>query len=552
MKLPSPLQKLKALSRLQLKNCRHLSHYDVKFFDNLPEERLQLQYLRKLYLDNCGLYVVPHCVGCLSALEALDLSGNPFREITSSLNGLFELQYLGVRNCIHLRSLPELPPNLAKLDAHGCHNLSSVSMDPKGANGNIFEFIFTSCYRLDVFQKYQIQSYALAKFQLYAKRLYNQVPSILVGESSFCFPRSHNNLELCELYEVMRLNCPSFGTEIQLPSGWSTKNFLGFVVCGVILFKGVSGSKSGFRVKCRFHFQNENGEFNDHHSYFGSWYDTRIVNDEHLFFGYDPCLHLANNHDFDKFNKVSIQFWLEDITGNPLKSCSVLGCGATVLTKYTSIGNLMLLEEKGLYSPSSHVSMCLSGNEVPEWFNYQGIGCSIKLQLPPHRFNNRWMGFAICVLLEAFDDELLSTENATVFCDLQAWNNKADEAVFLGRPATQVPAEMGSLSHHLWFNFMPSSSLNCENWWKKCGNLKATFHSNGLKVKYCGLRIIYGLDVAELLQCHRAAELLDVSDLDIFDKSKRRRDDDNDCESREETDHSCEFVDGPNPKRLKM
>ncbi|WCJ38885.1 hypothetical protein M5689_019920 [Euphorbia peplus] len=29
---------------------------------------------------------------------------------------LFELQYLGMRNCIHLESLPELSPNLAKLE----------------------------------------------------------------------------------------------------------------------------------------------------------------------------------------------------------------------------------------------------------------------------------------------------------------------------------------------------------------------------------------------------------------------------------------------------
>ncbi|XP_065875759.1 disease resistance protein RPV1-like isoform X2 [Euphorbia lathyris] len=342
-KLPSPLQKLKVLSSLQLKNCRYLCLYGVKFFDNLPKEGLQIQYLHKLYLNNCGLFVVPRCIGSLSALEALDLSGNPFREITSSLNGLFELQYLGVRNCIHLESLPELPPNLAKLDAHGCLNLRSVSMDPKGANGNIFEFIFTNCNKLDAVQKRQILSYAIAKFQLYAYKLYSQVPSILVGESSFCFPRSRNNLDI---YEVMRLHYPSFRTEIQLPLGWSKNDFLGFVVCGVILFKGVSSSSSGFRVKCRFHFLNENGEFNDHYSYFGSWYDTRIVKHEHLFFGYDPCLHVTNDHDFDKYNKVIIQFWPEDITGHRLQCCFVVGCGASFLTKYTSIGDLARLEEK--------------------------------------------------------------------------------------------------------------------------------------------------------------------------------------------------------------
>ncbi|XP_065848752.1 disease resistance protein RPP2B-like [Euphorbia lathyris] len=213
-------------------------------------------------------------------------------------------------------------------------------MEPMGANGNIFEFIFTNCNKLALIENHQILSYALTKFQLYAERLYSQVPSMLVGESSFCFPRTHNNLEL---YEGMQLQYSSciFGTEIQLPSGWAKNDFLGFVICAVIAFKGAS-SRSGLRVKCRYHFQNENGDFfNDIDSYFGSWYDTRNVKDEHLFFGYDPCLHLTNDDDFDKYNKVIIQFWPEDISGHPLQCCFVVGCGASYLTKYTCVENLM-------------------------------------------------------------------------------------------------------------------------------------------------------------------------------------------------------------------
>ncbi|WCJ38886.1 disease resistance protein (TIR-NBS-LRR class) putative [Euphorbia peplus] len=384
--IPSSIQNCLELVELNLQNCtrlqtltssicklKHLQNLNLSgccMFDNFPEIKedmnslrylyldgtgLQVQYLRKLYLNNCGLFVVPQYIGCLWSLEALDLSGNPFREITSNLKGLVELQYLGVRDCILLESLRELPPNLANLDAHGCLNLRSVSMDLKEATGNIFEFIFTNCNKFVEVEKHHILSYALAKFERYAERLHSQVPSTLAGESSFCFGRSHNNLELYEDMRLLFLN-HIFATEIQLPSDWAENDFLGFVICAVIVFKGVS-SRSGFRVKCRYRFQNENGDFTDVHSYYGSWYDARIIKDEHLFFGYDPCLDVTKDADFDRYNKVTIQFWPEDTSGHPLQCCFLAGCGASYLTKHTCIGNLARFQMKVNYVVKSTMQL---------------------------------------------------------------------------------------------------------------------------------------------------------------------------------------------------
>jgi hypothetical protein len=104
----------------------------------------------------------------------LDLSGNDFKTIPTSINKLLELQYLGLRNCKRLESLPELPPRLSKLDADNCESLNYLeSSSSTVVKGNIFEFIFTNCLGLPVIN--QILEYSLLKFQLYTKRLYHQV-----------------------------------------------------------------------------------------------------------------------------------------------------------------------------------------------------------------------------------------------------------------------------------------------------------------------------------------------------------------------------------------
>jgi Leucine-rich repeat (LRR) protein len=166
-KLPSPIGNLKRLACLEVRNCHYLEDIDcfVAFTD--------LDCLRKLNLDGCDIWKVPDSLGLLSSLEVLDLSGNDFCSIPISINKLFELQYLGLRNCRRLESLPELPPRLSKLDVNNCSSLRTISSSSNVVEGNIFEFIFTHCLSLCGIN--QILAYSLLKFQLYTKRLYHQV-----------------------------------------------------------------------------------------------------------------------------------------------------------------------------------------------------------------------------------------------------------------------------------------------------------------------------------------------------------------------------------------
>ena len=173
-KLPSPIGNLKGLACLEVGNCKYLCDIECFVDLQLSERWVDLDYLRKLNLDGCNISVVPDSLGCLSSLEVLDLSGNNFSTIPLSINKLSELQYLGLRNCKGLESLPELPPRLSKLDASYCESLNYLeSSSSTVVEGNIFEFIFTNCFRLHKIN--QILEYSLLKFQLYTKRLCYQV-----------------------------------------------------------------------------------------------------------------------------------------------------------------------------------------------------------------------------------------------------------------------------------------------------------------------------------------------------------------------------------------
>ena len=170
-KLPSPIGNMRRLACLEVGNCKYLNDIECFVDLQLSKKLVNLYYLRKLNLDGCHISVVPDNLGCLSLLEVLDLSGNNFSTIPISITELYELQYLGLRNCKRLESLPELPPRLSKLDADNCESLNYLeSSSSTVVEGNIFEFIFTNC--LSLCRINQILPYSLMKFQLYTKRLH--------------------------------------------------------------------------------------------------------------------------------------------------------------------------------------------------------------------------------------------------------------------------------------------------------------------------------------------------------------------------------------------
>ncbi|KAJ9554658.1 hypothetical protein OSB04_018703 [Centaurea solstitialis] len=66
----------------------------------------------------------------LSNLQVLDLSGNDFSRLHSSLSQLPRLKLLDLSNCLNLVELPDLPSSIAVLIAFGCNSLEFVGNFP--------------------------------------------------------------------------------------------------------------------------------------------------------------------------------------------------------------------------------------------------------------------------------------------------------------------------------------------------------------------------------------------------------------------------------------
>ncbi|KAL4376049.1 hypothetical protein GQ457_02G037630 [Hibiscus cannabinus] len=112
---------------------------------------LGLSSLTKLRLRDCNLCEgdVPNDISCLSSLNWLDLSGNNFLSIPSSLTQLSKLQYIGLSNCRELKSLPELLTNTNRVQIDDCVSLELVANPRKVCNSMGWACIRgINCYRL--------------------------------------------------------------------------------------------------------------------------------------------------------------------------------------------------------------------------------------------------------------------------------------------------------------------------------------------------------------------------------------------------------------------
>ncbi|KAJ9554645.1 hypothetical protein OSB04_018690 [Centaurea solstitialis] len=90
-------------------------------------------FLKRLNLRSCNLVdgdISPEFFKELSNLEALDLRGNNFSQLHSSLSQLPCLKYLDLSRCENLVELPDLPSSIAILIAERCYALDIVGDFP--------------------------------------------------------------------------------------------------------------------------------------------------------------------------------------------------------------------------------------------------------------------------------------------------------------------------------------------------------------------------------------------------------------------------------------
>nr|VDD63114.1 unnamed protein product [Brassica oleracea] len=82
--------------------------------------------LAELKLINLNIDKLPDDIDLLHSLEKLDLTGNDFTHLPTTLGSLEKLNFLILCNCSKLEELPSLPRQLQRLELSGCTNLQSL------------------------------------------------------------------------------------------------------------------------------------------------------------------------------------------------------------------------------------------------------------------------------------------------------------------------------------------------------------------------------------------------------------------------------------------
>ena len=133
--LPCNMDSLRSLEELLLPGCLKLS--------TLPEKVWKMKCLKKLDLSGPGIIRVSqnklnlggmfrlqriglNCIGFLSSLKHLTLSGNSLVTLPASIRQLSKLEALDLSNCFKLQSLPELPLTVRYINAEGCYSLQRL------------------------------------------------------------------------------------------------------------------------------------------------------------------------------------------------------------------------------------------------------------------------------------------------------------------------------------------------------------------------------------------------------------------------------------------
>ncbi|KAK8272472.1 hypothetical protein V6Z12_D11G335000, partial [Gossypium hirsutum] len=104
-KPPSFISQLKNLQFLSFNGSKAIQRGRINSMTSMLPSLLGLSSLQRLNLRDCNLFDIPSDICCLYSLKELELSGNNFTSIPSSL---FNLVYLGLSSCKELKSLPEL------------------------------------------------------------------------------------------------------------------------------------------------------------------------------------------------------------------------------------------------------------------------------------------------------------------------------------------------------------------------------------------------------------------------------------------------------------
>ncbi|XP_021601431.1 disease resistance protein RUN1 isoform X2 [Manihot esculenta] len=241
---------------------------------------LLLPSLRSLDLSYCNLVegALPNDLGCFPSLRTLNLSGNDFVSIPSSISQLSNLEDFRFANCKRLQSFPNLPSSILYLSMDGCtavetlaprnisrqfelENLCSVACERLQSMPDLSSCILylivdgltaqetipnpfgtritrpSSLTFLNYLKLIEVQCENIMPFA----RLTSYLHYLLRHSSQGLFnPISHISICLVgsEIPGWFNYQSPGASLEMQLPPYWGTNKWMGFAFCIVFEFLG--------------------------------------------------------------------------------------------------------------------------------------------------------------------------------------------------------------------------------------------------------------------------------------------------------------------------
>ncbi|XP_034674445.1 disease resistance protein RPV1-like [Vitis riparia] len=264
---PRAIRRLSELQILSLSGCTGRRAY-------LSSHSLLGLSLRELNLSDCYWWDadIPCDFWFLYSLEKLNLSGNDFTEVPTTIKYFPRLKVLVLGRCKRLREIPKLPRCLEELDAHECVSLQTDTRTSWASSSDVVEVV-----------------------------------------------EATSRMMMMSLDKTILVRIQEMGSSLtmELPSDWyDPDNFLGFCVCFVFAFKDQLPQIHD-DILCQLN------NFSFFYPYWGKWSGEHSSNDPHMWLAYQPRSSVDICHP-EAWSSIRASFELSGVIDALSIKC---GCG---------------------------------------------------------------------------------------------------------------------------------------------------------------------------------------------------------------------------------
>ncbi|PPD75492.1 hypothetical protein GOBAR_DD27572 [Gossypium barbadense] len=469
---------LTRLKLLDLRGCKNLRSFPTKIgmepleklilsgcsnLKSFPEIDGKMECLLELYLDGTGIKELPISIGNLSSLVLLNLKDcRNLADLPGSIVGCKSLKSLNISGCFKVEYLPE---NMQQIEFLEELDLSETSMTKPPP------FIFQ-------FKNLKVLSFNGCKVS--SSKLQKKLPSLLK-----VIQRGRTNTmaltlpSLLGLSSLTRLNLRDCNLcEGDIPGDISRLSSLKVLDLGGNNFISIPSCLTQFS-KLEFLRLSDCRALKSLPGLLTSIESVRI----------NGCASL-------------------EIVANPSEVCNssnrsnIIGVNCFRLTENIDALTFLKKHLKVFGRTRAKFDIILPGSEIPEWFSQQRGDSPIKIDLPLEvRNDSQWMGVAFCCIFvsndASRDEYLMCRGRDSRQVDWSCWI--VDNG--LEQPVTKDHILIRYYSRYKLYPISLEDKCGERCLDQECHQLELSFERpNSVKVKKCGVRIVYERDLEEMEQ----------------------------------------------------